>query len=132
MIIIIINNNNNNNNNNDNNNRFLKVTHKVIHYNGTEQWPTYLIWGLLLTNNEYKHNDMKWNIIDKNLQIWMMMMKIRLILDGYCTSSNFLTSCVKTFPPSKLDLLFCWLDCENLTRFLCSVSKFCRQPHPKQ
>ena len=34
MIIIII---NNNNNNNDNNNRFLKVTHKVIHYNGTEQ-----------------------------------------------------------------------------------------------
>ena len=24
-------------------NTFLKVTHKVIHYNGTEQWPTYLI-----------------------------------------------------------------------------------------
>ena len=24
-------------------NTFWKVTHKVIHYNGTEQWPTYLI-----------------------------------------------------------------------------------------
>ena len=21
----------------------------MIHYNGTEQWPTYLMWGLLLT-----------------------------------------------------------------------------------
>ena len=30
--------------------------------------------AILLTNNEYKHNDMKWNIIDKYLQIWMMMM----------------------------------------------------------
>ena len=28
---------------------FLKVTHEVIHYNWTEQWATYLIWGLLLT-----------------------------------------------------------------------------------
>ena len=27
-----------------------------VYYNGTEQWPTYLIWGLLLI--------MKWNIID--------------------------------------------------------------------
>ena len=26
----------------------MKVTHKVIHYNGTEQWPTYFIWGILL------------------------------------------------------------------------------------
>ena len=25
----------------------LNVTHKVIHYNWTEQLPTYLIWGLL-------------------------------------------------------------------------------------
>ena len=36
----------------------------MIHYNWTEQWPTYLIWGLLLTNNDYKHNDLKGNIIN--------------------------------------------------------------------
>ena len=38
---------------------------KVIHYNGTKQWWSYLIWGLLLTNYEYKHT-MKWNIVDKH------------------------------------------------------------------
>ena len=43
----------------------------MIHYNGKEQWPTYLIWGLLLTDNGYKHNDMKWNIINKHLQIYV-------------------------------------------------------------
>ena len=25
---------------------------------------TYLIWGLRTTNYDYKHNDLKWNIID--------------------------------------------------------------------
>ena len=49
----------------------------MILYNGTEQGLTYLIWGLLLTNNEFKHNDMKRNIIDKHLHILMMMMKRR-------------------------------------------------------
>ena len=40
----------------------------MILYNGTEQWPTYLIWGLLLIYNEcmYKHNHMKCNIIPKH------------------------------------------------------------------
>ena len=37
---------------------FLKITHEVIHYNWTEQWPTYLIWGLLLT---MIINKMIWN-----------------------------------------------------------------------
>ena len=39
----------------------------MIHYYWTGKWQTYLMWGLLLTNNDYKHNDMKWNIIDKHL-----------------------------------------------------------------
>ena len=38
----------------------------MILYNWTEQWPTYLIWGLLLIYNEYKHNHMKCNIIPKH------------------------------------------------------------------
>ena len=32
------------------------------------------------TNYDYKHNDMKWNIIDKHLHIWRMMMKMVMIM----------------------------------------------------
>jgi len=38
-------------------------------YIGTEQWPTYLLWGLLLANNGYKHNDMEWNLIDNHFDL---------------------------------------------------------------
>ena len=47
-----------------------EVTHKMILYNGTEQWPTYLLWGLLLTTII---NIMIWN---EHLHIWVMMMKM--------------------------------------------------------
>jgi len=36
----------------------MKVTHAVTHYDGTEQWHTYLIWSLLLTMRIYT---MLWN-----------------------------------------------------------------------
>ena len=52
----------------------------MIHYNDTEQSPTYLItlWDLLLTNNEYKHNDLKWNIMDKHFGFgWCIVNKTK-------------------------------------------------------
>ena len=46
----------------------MKVTHKVIHYNWTEQWPTYLIWGTL--QQRMTINIMIWNetlLIDQQI-----------------------------------------------------------------